>query len=155
MSFLGSSSKNSGTGSGMDTLIGRQTEIHGDVHFAGGLHVDGKITGNVCVTTDGAGSLSVSDTGVIQGDVRVPAVMLNGAVIGELRATERLTLSAKARVNGNVYYKLLQIEPGAVINGQLVCEGAEPAAITHQKSPEGKTEATVVGIQGARQGRSG
>jgi len=129
----------------MDTLIGRQTEILGDVRFNGGLHLDGKVKGTVSAS-DKAASLSISEAGVVEGDVRVPNVVLNGTVIGDVTTTERLTLAAKARVTGNVYYKILQMEPGALINGQLVHEAAEPvvAALTHQKPGQFSSETVVV-----------
>jgi len=119
-------------GATMDTLIGRQTEILGDVRFSGGLHIDGKVKGNIAAAGDKAASLSVSDTGTIEGDVRVPTIVLNGVVTGDVRACERLTLNAKARINGNVYYKILQMEPGAVINGQVLFEGGAQPALTHE-----------------------
>jgi cytoskeletal protein CcmA (bactofilin family) len=155
--FLGSGSSNSGSKgtTTVDTLIGRQTEILGDVRFSGGLHVDGKIKGNVSAIGDKAASLSISESGVVEGDVRVPTMMLNGSVVGDVRTTEKLVLNAKARVNGNVYYKLLQMEPGAMINGQLLFEPNEPAAITHQKSPDGKTESAVLDLNDARRSKSG
>ncbi|GAC1628536.1 MAG: hypothetical protein NVS9B10_18580 [Nevskia sp.] len=148
----GSSSKGTTT---VDTLIGKQTEILGDVRFTGGLHVDGKIKGNVLALSDKAASLSVSESGVIEGDVRVPTMMLNGSVVGDVRTSERLVLNSKARVNGNVYYRLLQMEPGAMINGQLLFESSEQAAITHQKSADGKTESAVLDLKDARRSKSG
>lgn len=153
----GSSSNNSSSkgATTVDTLIGTQTEILGDVRFAGGLHVDGKIKGNVLSISDKAASLSVSESGVIEGDVRVPTMKLNGSVIGDVRTSERLVLNAKARVNGNVYYKLLQMEPGAMINGQLLFESGEPAAITHQKSADGKMDSAVLDLKDARRSKSG
>lgn len=112
----------------VDTLIGRQTEILGDVRFSGGLHVDGKIKGKVGADNSNKGaSLSVSENGTVEGDVRVPNIVLNGRVTGDVYASERIHLAAKARVNGNVYYKILEMEAGAEINGQLVKEGAEGA----------------------------
>jgi cytoskeletal protein CcmA (bactofilin family) len=139
--FLGSGGGNSSKGTTVDTLIGRQTEILGDVRFAGGLHLDGKIKGNVSSISDKSASLSVSETGAIEGDVRVPTIMLNGSVIGDVRSTERLSLAAKAKVTGNVHYKVLQTEPGAQINGSLVYEGSEPLpALTHQKGGEPKAQ---------------
>ena len=157
--FLGS---NNSAGSGskgaaaVDTLIGRQTEVLGDVRFAGGLHVDGKIKGSVTTLgTDKSAHLSVSESGAIEGDVRVPTMMLNGTVIGDVRATEKLSLAAKARVTGNVYYKVLQMEPGAMINGQLLYEGNDPvAALTHQKPADAKAESTVLEIQDGRRAKS-
>jgi cytoskeletal protein CcmA (bactofilin family) len=164
--FLGSSGSGaSSTGGGskvaaVDTLIGRQTEVLGDVRFSGGLHVDGKIKGSVTTLgADKSATLSVSESGTIEGDVRVPTMILNGTVIGDVRATERLSLAAKARVTGNVHYKVLQMEPGAMINGQLLYEGSEvaaTAALTHQKSAEtAKAESTVLEIPDARRAAKG
>lgn len=113
------------TGGSVDTLIGRQTEILGDVRFSGGLHVDGKIKGKVDVSGDKNSSLSVSETGAIEGDVRVPNIVLNGQVIGDVHAQGKITLAAKARVVGNVYYRILEMEGGAAVNGQLVHETGE------------------------------
>ena len=121
----------------MDTLIGRQTELHGDVHFSGGLHVDGKINGKIIADDDKSTVLSVSETGQIEGDVRVSHVVLNGTIIGDVYAAQRITLSSKARVSGNVYYKLIEMTSGATVNGQLVYQGETPmppAALTHQAS---------------------
>ena len=119
--------------SSVDTLIGRQTEILGDVRFSGGLHVDGCIKGKVLSSGGKDATLSVSDVGTIEGDVNVPNIVLNGQVIGDVCATVKVTLAAKARVTGNVYYKLIQMDSGATVNGQLVHESGEVMAITHQK----------------------
>jgi len=120
----------------VDTLIGRQTELHGDVHFSGGLHVDGKILGKIIADDDKSTVLSVSETGQIEGDVRVSHVVLNGTIVGDVYASQCITLSAKARVSGNVYYKLIEMTSGATVNGQLVYQGdaqMPPAALTHQR----------------------
>lgn len=136
MKGFGSSSSRSGGGSAVDTLIGRQTEILGDVRFDGGLHVDGRIKGDVSNRADKSSALWVSESGTIEGDVTVPNVVLNGSVTGDVNVSERLTLAAKARVVGNVHYKMLQMEPGAMVNGQLLHEGAEsPAGVAIQDNP--------------------
>ena len=124
------------TGS-VDTLIGRQTELSGDIRFSGGLHVDGKIKGKVLAAGDKSAVLSVSDAGVIEGDVRVPVIVLNGSVMGDVHASERISLSVKARVTGNIYYKVLEMASGAKVNGQLVHEDGAPQAITHKKPASG------------------
>lgn len=127
-----SSSASPSKGAAMDTLIGRQTEITGDVSFAGGLHVDGRIKGNVIAASDKSCSLSVSEAGVIEGNVKVSSMVVNGRIVGEVRASERLILGAKARVVGNVRYRILQMEAGALVNGQLIYEGSESVtAMTH------------------------
>lgn len=129
-----SSSASPAKGAAMDTLIGRQTDITGDVSFAGGLHVDGRIKGNVTAASDKSSSLSVSEGGVIEGTVKVSSMVVNGRIVGEVWAKERLILGAKARIVGNVHYRILQMEAGALVNGQLIYEGSESVtAITHIK----------------------
>lgn len=132
--LFGGNSSSTKTEVAMDTLIGRQTEILGDVRFSGGLHVDGKIKGKVLAdSANKSSSVSVSESGSVEGDVRVPNIMLNGRVTGDVHASERIHLAARARVNGNVYYKVIEMEAGAEINGQLVRENgaAAPTATAH------------------------
>jgi cytoskeletal protein CcmA (bactofilin family) len=104
----------------IDTLIGRSASVQGDVEFAGGLHLDGRITGSVCATPGAAASLSVSEHGVVEGSVRAPHVVLNGRVNGDIFGSERVVLGAKARVRGNVHYGVIEMALGAEISGKLV-----------------------------------
>lgn len=116
------------TSTKIGTLIGRDTEIAGDVRFGGGLHIDGTIKGNVTGIGDDA-VLMVSEHGRIEGEVRVPNVILNGAVSGDVHASGRIELAPQARVNGNVYYSLIEMAMGAAVNGSLVHQAAAvPAA---------------------------
>ncbi len=104
----------------IDTLVGQQSQVLGDVRFSGGLHVDGSIKGNVLAEQDGSSMLSLSDHGKIEGEVRVPYVVLNGEVVGDVYAGEHVELAANARVTGNVYYSLIEMAIGAEVNGKLV-----------------------------------
>jgi len=104
----------------IDTLIGQNSELHGDVVFSGGLHVDGVIKGNVYAESDSGSILSVSERGLIEGEVRVPNIVLNGSVKGDVHSAEHIELAEKARVTGNVYYKLIEMVRGAEVNGNLV-----------------------------------
>lgn len=142
--------KSGGSAGGVDTLIGRQTEILGDVRFAGGLYVDGKIKGKVLAAADQSAALTVSETGSIEGDVRVPTIVLNGIVTGDVHAPERITLAPKARVTGNVYYRVIEMQSGAQVNGHLVYdEGNAVAAITHELN-EPRGEPTVIDVRELR-----
>ena len=117
----------------IDTLIGAATQIVGDVHFTGGFHVDGNIQGNVEAPADSKAMLSVSDGGVVEGSVAVPSVLLNGTVKGDILAHERIELGATARVTGNVYYGLIEMEMGAEINGKLIYQppkGKQASVVT-------------------------
>jgi cytoskeletal protein CcmA (bactofilin family) len=113
----------------IETLVGRSTGISGDVTFTGGFHLDGKVIGNVRSEPGVTGVLSVSEHGCIEGSVEVPHVILNGTVKGDIMARERIELGAKARVNGNVYYGVIEMAMGAEISGKLIHEGGSTRAV--------------------------
>jgi cytoskeletal protein CcmA (bactofilin family) len=104
----------------IDTLVGKSAKVAGDVEFTGGLHLDGRVAGNVRADNDPAATLSVSETGAIDGNVEVPNVVLNGAVRGDILARDRVVLGATARVQGNVHYGVIEMTLGAEIKGKLV-----------------------------------
>lgn len=111
----------------VSTVIGKDTEITGDISFEGGLHLDGKVVGNVSGREGGASSITVSEQGVVEGDVRVDVLILNGTIVGDVYASEKVELASQARVTGTVYYRLLEMAMGAEVNGQLVhSEDKEP-----------------------------
>lgn len=113
----------------IDTLIGADTVIEGDVKFSGGLRVDGCIRGNVAESGDKPGMLVLSEHGRIEGAIAVAHAVINGAVVGPLKAGSFLELQAKSRVSGDVCYKTLEIHMGAVVEGQLIYLGeAHPEA---------------------------
>jgi cytoskeletal protein CcmA (bactofilin family) len=109
----------------IETVIGEQTRLEGDLHFAGGLHVDGTIKGNILAEPGVDNMLTVSERGRIEGDVRVPNLVLNGSVEGDVYASERVELASHARVTGDVYYNLLEMAMGAEVNGSLVHRRSE------------------------------
>lgn len=122
----------------IDSLIGRKTELYGDIRVAGGLHVDGVVRGNVLAEEESS-ILTLSEFGTIEGDVRVPNIVLNGAVIGDVYAAVRVELAANARVTGNVYYKAIEMAMGAEVNGNLVHSSEElepPLQLAHDNGLE-------------------
>jgi len=119
----------------IDSLIGQDTKITGDILFSGGLHVDGKINGNVVAEEGSASVLTLSEQGSIEGEVRVPNMILNGTVMGNVYAVEHIELAPKARIIGDVYYGLIEMTIGAEVNGSLVhTMEASNALLEHQKS---------------------
>ncbi|HEV7135399.1 MAG TPA: polymer-forming cytoskeletal protein [Steroidobacteraceae bacterium] len=114
----------------IDTLIGKSVRVRGDLEFAGGLHLDGQVAGGVRADSQEPASLSVSDSGSIEGPVEVTDLILHGTVRGDIVARGRVVLGASARVEGNVYYGVIEMTLGAQITGKLVrlAEGGlEPA----------------------------
>ena len=97
----------------IDTLVGQGTEINGDLIFSGGLHVDGKINGNVIAEEGSTAILILSEFGRIEGEVKVPNMVLNGEIIGDVYGSIRVELAPKSRVKGSVYYNLIEMTIGA------------------------------------------
>jgi cytoskeletal protein CcmA (bactofilin family) len=115
----------------IDCLIGTGTTIEGDITFTGGLRVDGRVKGSVVAADGKSSTLVLSEQAQIEGEIRVSHVVINGTVVGPIHAGEYLELQAKGNVTGDVYYKTLEIQLGAVVQGRLVYQS------------EGKSEKVV------------
>jgi cytoskeletal protein CcmA (bactofilin family) len=114
------------------SFIAPHTDVVGDIRFTGGLHVEGKVTGNI-FSEDGA--LHVH--GEVVGEIRVPHVVINGLVQGNVHASEHIELAVKAMVNGNVYYKTMEMMLGAQVNGSLLHSDKPIQLIEHQPGTVG------------------
>lgn len=112
-------------GQAIDTLIGPQVTIHGDVVFSGGLYVEGRIHGKILAEEGTRAVLTLAEQGRIEGEVQAPVVIINGELHGDVHASERIELAAKARVQGNVHYKVVEMRAGATLTGRLIHVDAE------------------------------
>ena len=113
----------------IDSLIGATTRIEGNVFFSGGLRVDGAVRGNVAGLPDQPATLVVSEQARIDGEVQATHVVVNGTINGPVDARETLELQAGSRVKGDIHYKSIEIQQGAVIEGRLVHHSAEVKAV--------------------------
>ena len=113
----------------IDSLIGAGTRIEGTVIFSGGLRVDGEVKGDVRAADGESGTLVVSEQARIEGEIHVAHLVVNGTVVGPVHATETLELQAHSRVKGDVHYKSIEIQQGAVIEGRLVHHSAEMKSV--------------------------
>lgn len=104
----------------IDCLIGAGATIEGNIIFSGGLRVDGRVHGDVIAADGKPGTLVLSEQAQIEGEIRVSHVVINGTVVGPVHAAEYVELQAKANVTGDVHYKTLEIQLGAVVQGRLV-----------------------------------
>jgi cytoskeletal protein CcmA (bactofilin family) len=111
----------------VDTLIGAKVVLRGDVVFSGGLHVDGAVIGTISAEPGAEALLVVSEKGRIEGEVRVPHVVIDGTVKGDIHAPGKVELAARARIEGNIHYRLLEMAAGAEVNGRLEHDVPAPA----------------------------
>lgn len=122
-------------GHAVETLIGPRVVIHGDISFSGGLYVEGRIIGKVFADPGQPAVLTVAEQGCIEGEVRVPVAVVCGELIGDLFSSERVELAGKARVRGNIHYKVVEMAAGAMITGRLIHGDAE-APVAQLAGPE-------------------
>ena len=128
----------------IDSLIGGNSEFEGNVKFSGGFHIGGKLVGNV-TAHEPSSLLTLSEGGIVKGEVRVPRVVLNGTVIGDVHASERIELTASAKVTGNVYYNLIEMTTGAEVNGSLIYQGNKTHSAVEEETVSEKYASTSGG----------
>ena len=139
-------SKNTGGGT---TLISRDTVVVGDLHFTGSLDVEGLVQGNIVAKPGKDATTRVIDHGRVEGDIRVPDVIINGEIQGDVHSSKHLELAPKARVTGNVYYTLVEMAVGSEVNGSLQHVVEQESADVGIK-PDPTVTATEAGSQGKR-----
>jgi cytoskeletal protein CcmA (bactofilin family) len=111
------------------TLIAANTEVIGEVHFDDQLYINGKVNGSLIGDGDGKARVVVSEEGWVVGEIRAPHIVINGRVEGNVYATTRVELAPKARVMGDLYYKLMEMQLGAQVDGQMIHEESLSAEV--------------------------
>jgi cytoskeletal protein CcmA (bactofilin family) len=104
----------------IDSLIGAETTIQGDLHFSGGMRIDGRVNGNIFGSKDKQSTLVLSENGQVNGEVTVSHLVVNGTVNGTVTAGEYLELQSKARVTGDVHYKTMEMQLGSIVEGRMI-----------------------------------
>jgi cytoskeletal protein CcmA (bactofilin family) len=131
--MLGMDKKSSRNGTNtVETLIGPRVVIRGDVQFSGGLYVEGKIIGKISAEEGSAAVLTISEQGMIDGEVHAPVVVIAGSLHGDIHASERVELSPTAKVQGNIHYKVVEMAAGATLTGRLIHADAPMSQQTDQ-----------------------
>jgi len=121
----------------IDGLIGAGTVVNGNIMFTGGLRIDGTVHGSVTTANGESGTLVVSEHARVEGEVRVSHVVVNGNVKGPIVADDYLELQSKARIVGDVTYKTLEMQHGAVVQGRLVPAEPVTASVVELKRAAG------------------
>ncbi len=131
--MLGMDKKSARNGTNtVETLIGPRVVIRGDVQFSGGLYVEGKIIGKIIADEGSAAVLTISEQGMIDGEVHAPVVVIAGSLHGDIHAGERVELSPTAKVQGNVFYKVVEMAGGATLTGRLIHADAPMSELTNK-----------------------
>ncbi len=124
------------------SLIASNCELTGDIQFSDQLQIDGTIHGNIHALPGSKATVTVSEKGMVKGELRVPNIVVNGEVQGDIHSAEHLELAAKARVKGRVYYNFIEMVKGARMVGELIYAQDDVAQKADGK-PEAQTDESV------------
>ncbi len=102
------------------SLIAQGSRIEGSIRFTEGLRIDGEIVGDTRASSEQPSILVISESAVVHGEIHADHVIINGTVRGPVHARELLELQPKARIEGDVHYKALEMHQGAMITGLLM-----------------------------------
>ncbi|MGK0498380.1 MAG: cytoskeletal protein CcmA (bactofilin family) [Oceanicoccus sp.] len=113
------------TGGHSTTLIAKDAELIGDLKFTGDLEIQGVVRGNIIAKAEAKGAtVRIVEGGRVEGEVHAPKIIVNGDIKGDVHCSEHVELAAKAQVQGNVHYQLIEMVKGAQLNGNLIYAGA-------------------------------
>ena len=108
-----------------------------EVTFEGVLHFDGHSMGNI---RSAGGVLVVTNKGRVDADIDVGVAVINGAVVGNITASERVFLDIDALVKGQIFTRRLSMRPGAIFEGDCTFIDGEELSWTASESPEEQEE---------------
>ena len=127
------------------SIIGPGMTIVGNLETDGTVRIEGTVNGGI----KAGKAVVIGKKGVVSGDVSTQDAVISGRVEGTLVAASRLELQATCRIDGEVHTRRMQLEEGAVLNGNvhmgqdLTIDG--PAKPKGSQKPAGQAEARPVG----------
>jgi cytoskeletal protein CcmA (bactofilin family) len=101
------------------TLIGEGVVLKGNIDFSDGMRIDGEVQGDLMALRDAPTMLVIGAKARVIGKVNAEHVIIVGEVIGPVLCTGLLELQPTARIDGDISYQLLEMHPGAVVEGEL------------------------------------
>jgi cytoskeletal protein CcmA (bactofilin family) len=107
--------------------IGKAVRVEGRVVSSEDLTIDGDVEGAIEL---GNNSLTIGLGAEIKADLSAKTIVINGAVTGNVTASERVDLRGTGSVEGNLSAPRLFMADGATVNGNVECGPKHPPANT-------------------------
>ena len=106
----------------VNTIIGPNTSLKGDIEAGGFTRIDGSIIGNVT----GKGRVVIGERARMKSNISGTAVTVGGVVYGNIIAAESLTILSTALIIGDIITRRIHADEGCLIHGRvLVCPDSE------------------------------
>ncbi len=97
-----------------NTIIGVGTNIRGTLMVTGTLRIEGEFEGDIL----NCDRLEIAEHGIMRSDIEVKSAVVQGRVVGNMRALGVIEIKTGARVEGDVTAANVIIEPGAFFSGR-------------------------------------
>jgi cytoskeletal protein CcmA (bactofilin family) len=117
--------------------VGRSVQIKGELTGDEDVLIDGRFEGKIRLTDH---RLVVGRTGRVQAEIEAHDVVVEGQVVGDVTASDRLVITATGSVSGNVRAGRLVLVEGGLLKGSVemevpVIEPAKSKAASPSPSP--------------------
>jgi len=115
----------------LDTIIGPESNLKGDLTSKGTVKIDGLIEGNVT-----ADALVIGETGFMAGDAFVREIVMGGRLVGNIHATDGVDIQRKGEVCGDIFAARLTIAEGGRFDGRSTMQLQKKISYTCEESAE-------------------
>jgi cytoskeletal protein CcmA (bactofilin family) len=126
----------------MNAFMGGETFFEGKLSYTGAVRLDGRFKGEI----QSDDTLIVGETARIEGEIHVGAAIIQGEIVGNVYAKERVELHHPGRMIGDITSPAVVIDEGAVFEGN--CKMKEKK---RDEKKEGKKEEKGIGIFARKQ----
>ena len=125
------------------SIIGPGMTIVGNLETDGTVRIEGTVEGSI----KAGKAVVIGKQGIVTGDISTQDAVISGRVEGTLVAASRLELQATCHIEGEVHTRRMQLEEGAVLNGNVhmgqdLPESAKATRAPKKPQPEVKPQAT-------------
>ncbi|MBQ5414466.1 MAG: polymer-forming cytoskeletal protein [Schwartzia sp.] len=98
----------------IETIIGRNTAINGQISGSGNIRVDGRVDGGIAVEGDAV----IGESGIVNGDIKAASLMVAGSVTGNADVDGNLSIQETGQLIGDVKVRSLNISDGGIFKGR-------------------------------------
>ena len=124
------------------SLLCAATRVVGNIYFSGDFYLEGTLQGNIYSEEGKPAKLIITETGMVEGEIHVTNIIVNGHVRGAIYSGKHIELAAKAVVDGSIHYHSIEMVKGSQLIGQMYSLGNDS---TVQKDQQlGNTNASAV-----------
>ena len=131
-------------GSKINTLIGQDISIIGEIKYEGIIHIESNVEGSLIANKKKDSKLYINKTSFVRGSVDAQNVAINGTVHGNVYAYGLIQLGSDAVIKGDIFYKSIEMEVGAKIDGRLVVCDSDKKIELYKIDIESKGNSTTI-----------